>query len=87
MFMQLKASRGTEGQRRPGDHSSAEQTRASSRRDPVFCKSSQDVRVGGRITSSQYQYTLQARNPRATLKMGAADAAETADLPELRDVD
>ena len=47
----------------------------------------QDLRVGGRASNAQYQYTLQGDRPRGAQRLGAARVAERcATLPQLVDV-
>ena len=47
---------------RPGDRRIARQDFADSRAQPCSCSPLQDIRVGGRGSDAQYQYTLQGDN-------------------------
>ena len=71
--------------RRPGDRAAAREA-AEFRASTLFLQSEQDVRVGGRGSRTQYQYTLEDADL-DELRLGAAGAGEAAQLPELKDVD
>ena len=53
----------------------------------LFLQPVQDIRVGGRQSNAQYQFTLQADDLARAARLGAADPrARCAQLPELADV-
>ncbi|HEX2715341.1 MAG TPA: efflux RND transporter permease subunit, partial [Candidatus Acidoferrales bacterium] len=52
----------------------------------LYLQAVQDIRVGGRISSSQYQYTLQGENLPELLEWAPRMLERLRGLPELRDV-
>jgi hydrophobe/amphiphile efflux-1 (HAE1) family protein len=52
----------------------------------LFLRAYQDITVGGRISSSQYQYTLSSENLVDLLEWAPRVAATMKELPELRDI-
>jgi len=52
----------------------------------LFLQSVQDIRVGGRVTGSLYQYTLQGENLTDLLAWAPRMLDKLKGLPELRDV-
>ena len=53
----------------------------------VVLQAGQDLRIGGRQSNAQYQYTIQSDNLNDLVKWGPALFAEMKKLPMLRDVD
>jgi multidrug efflux pump len=53
----------------------------------VVLQASQDLRIGGRQSNAQYQYTIQSDNLNDLVKWGPLLFAQMKKLPELRDVD
>ena len=51
-----------------------------------FCRVGQDINVGGRVTRTQYQYTLQDANIDELSQWSAKTFDKLKNLPELRDV-
>ena len=62
MFVSLKPLGERTAQRRPGDRAAARQARAACPGATLFLQAVQDIRIGGRASSAQYQYTLQGDN-------------------------
>ena len=86
MFIALKPLNERKVNGRPDHHSAAAEARGGSRRDAVSCRPSQDLRIGGRQSAAQYQYTLQSDNlTELTHWAPIADEAD-AKMPELTDV-
>ena len=83
----LKPLERAQGHGRPGHRPAA---RASSRSVPgatLFLQAVQDMRIGGRASNAQYQYTLQSDEPRrARTRARPEMLAKLRKLPELRDV-
>ena len=52
----------------------------------LFLRANQDITVGGRISSSQYQYTLSSENLADLLEWAPRVEAKMRQLPELRDI-
>jgi multidrug efflux pump len=52
----------------------------------LFLQASQDIRVGGRISDAQYQYTLEDQDLQELLEWAPRLQAKLAQMPELRDV-
>src|SRR6202040_1864944 len=52
----------------------------------LFLRANQDINVGGRFTSSQYQYTLASENLKDLDQWAPRVLARLRQLPELRDV-
>jgi len=52
----------------------------------LFLQSVQDVRIGGRISRTQYQYTLESANLADLVEWGQKATAALKKLPELKDV-
>ncbi len=52
----------------------------------LFLRAYQDISVGGRISSSQYQFTLSSENLADLLEWAPRVEAEMKQLPELRDI-
>src|SRR5579863_9024894 len=52
----------------------------------LFLRAYQDITVGGRISSSQYQYTLSSENLNDLLEWAPRVEAQMKQLPELRDI-
>ena len=52
----------------------------------LFLRSYQDINVGGRISSSQYQYTLSSENLENLLEWAPRVEAKMRQIPQLRDV-
>jgi multidrug efflux pump len=52
----------------------------------LFLRAYQDITVGGRISSSQYQYTLSSENLGDLLEWAPRVEATMKQLPELRDI-
>src|SRR6202166_15469 len=52
----------------------------------LFLRAYQDITVGGRISSSQYQFTLSSENLADLLEWAPRVEAEMNQLPELRDI-
>ena len=52
----------------------------------LFLRAYQDITVGGRISSSQYQYTLSSENLNDLLEWAPRVEAAMTQLPELRDI-
>src|ERR1019366_5925241 len=52
----------------------------------TFLRANQDITVGGRFTSSQYQYTLESENLRDLQQWAPRVEAKMRQLPQLRDI-
>ena len=52
----------------------------------VFMQAGQDINVGGRLSKTEYQYTLQVDRQRRAQPLGADHRRRMAKLPELQDV-
>ena len=52
----------------------------------LFLRAYQDITVGGRISSSQYQYTLSSENLNDLLEWAPRVEAAMRQMPELRDI-
>ena len=52
----------------------------------LFLRANQDITVGGRFTSSQYQYTLESENLRDLQQWAPRVEAKMRQLPQLRDI-
>jgi len=55
-------------------------------RPTLFLRAYQDITVGGRVSSSQYQFTLSSENLSDLLEWAPRVEAEMKQLPELRDI-
>ncbi len=60
MFVDAEAAERAQGVRRRDHRAAAPASWPGARRQPATCKPVQDIRIGGRQSSSQYQFTLQA---------------------------
>ena len=74
MFITLKPLDGAKDQRRPGHRAPARQAGAHAGGHISTSRPMQDLRVGGRSSTAQYQYTLQGDNVKRAQPMGPEDA-------------
>ena len=74
-------------ERRRGDRAGCARNWRASPERKLFLQAAQDIRVGGRSSSAQYQYTLQSDNVADLESMGAASCSQKLrTLPQLADV-
>ena len=62
MFISLKPLEERKITRRSGDRAAAPETGACPRRALLYLQASQDLRVGGRHSNAQYQFTMRGDN-------------------------
>ena len=87
MFIALKPLDRAEGHRRRGDRPAAPEAGPGAGRPDLFLQPVQDLRIGGRVSSAQYQYTLQGDNLEELNDLGAARRRrDCARCPSWRDV-
>ena len=65
MFVTLKPLERAQDQRRSGNRAPASASSRGFRASALFLQSAQDLRMGGRTSAAQYQYTLQSDNVRS----------------------
>ena len=75
VYIGSEAAGGTKDQRQPGDRPLAPQTDIRCRERGVFLQAGQDLRIGGRQSNAQYQYTIQSDNLSGPGEMGADSSA------------
>ena len=85
MFVSLKPRGAAQGHRRPDHRAPARQARARAGRN-LFLQPVQDVRIGGRPSAAQYQYTLQGDDSDELLAWAPRVLQKLRRLPELTDV-
>ena len=80
VFIELKDKPERKVDERRGHRPPAPEAREG-RRDQLYLQSAQDVRVGGRSSRTQYQYTLAERGPRRAQRLGAEGPRGAAEAP------
>jgi len=80
-----EAARGTKGQRRPDYRQAATQTGAPSGAT-LYLTAFQDLRVGGRQSNAQYQYSLRSDSVQDLTAFGPRMLAELKTIPIITDV-
>ena len=78
MFITLKPRNERDSNRRSGHRAAARRKLDKVEGARLFLQAAQDVRVGGRASRTQFQYTLQDADIERAQRMGAEDAGEAA---------